>query len=136
MKISYHWLKDYCDHSLSVNELSEGLTNAGLVVDASTPLGDDFCLDVEVTSNRPDCLGILGIAREVSVIVRDKLLIPGVEYPTNTENIESETTVVNEEKELCPRYTARIIKGITIGPSPEWLQKRLRVLACAQSTTL
>ncbi|MDR4504597.1 MAG: phenylalanine--tRNA ligase subunit beta [Candidatus Scalindua sp.] len=128
MKISYHWLKDYCNHTLSVDELSEGLTNAGLVVDTSAPVGDDFCLDVEVTSNRPDCLGIMGIAREVAVLVRGKLLIPDVGYPAIAENIESETSVENEEKELCSRYTARIIKGVTIGPSPEWLQKRLQVL--------
>ncbi|MCP5004433.1 MAG: phenylalanine--tRNA ligase subunit beta [Planctomycetes bacterium] len=128
MKISYHWLKDYCNHTLSVKALSEGLTNAGLVVDTSTPVGDDFCLDVEVTSNRPDCLGIMGIAREVAVAVRGKLLVPDVEYPSISENIENETCVENDETELCPRYTARLIKGTTVGPSPVWLQKRIQVL--------
>ncbi len=128
MKISYHWLKEYCNHTLSVKELSEGLTNVGLVVDTSTPIGDDFCLDVEVTSNRPDCLGIMGIAREVAVIVRGELLIPDVGYPTIAENIEQVTSVVNEEEDLCSRYTARIIKDITIGPSPEWLQRRLQAI--------
>lgn len=128
MKVSYHWLKDYCNHTLSVQELSEGLTNAGLVVDTTTPLGDDFCLDVEVTSNRPDCLGIMGIAREVAALVNGTLLVPDVGYPAIAEYRENETSVVNEEKDLCPRYTARIMKDITIGPSPEWLQKRLQIL--------
>ena len=53
MKISYNWLKDYCKHNLSVEELAESLTNAGLVVDTVNPVEDDFCLEVEVTSNRP-----------------------------------------------------------------------------------
>ena len=128
MKISYQWLKDYCNHNLSVNELSEGLTNVGLVVDTSTPIGDDYCLDVEVTSNRPDCLGIMGIAREVAVIVHGKFVVPDVDYDTTDENIEGATSVTIEEKDLCSRYTARIIRGVTIGPSPEWLQRRLQVI--------
>ncbi|MCP4978364.1 MAG: phenylalanine--tRNA ligase subunit beta, partial [Maribacter sp.] len=70
MKISYNWLKDYCKHDLSVEKLAESLTNAGLVVDSVIPVEGDFCLEVEVTSNRPDCLGFIGVAREVATIVR------------------------------------------------------------------
>ncbi len=125
MKISYNWLKDYCKHDFSVDELAEGLTNVGLVVDTVDPVEDDFCLEVEVTSNRPDCLGVIGVAREVAAIVRGKLDIPDVGYDTTDENINDITSVAIEDNELCQRYTARIIKDVKIGPSPEWLQKRI-----------
>ncbi|MCR4345209.1 MAG: phenylalanine--tRNA ligase subunit beta [Candidatus Scalindua sp.] len=126
MKISYNWLKDYCKHGLSVEELAESLTNAGLVVDTVSSVEDDFCLEVEVTSNRPDCLGFIGVAREVAAIVRGTLDIPDVDYDTTDENINDITSVAIEDNELCRRYTARIIKDVKIGPSPEWLQKRIR----------
>ena len=125
MKISYNWLKDYCKHDLSVEELAESLTNAGLVVDTVNPVEDDFCLEVEVTSNRPDCLGFIGVAREVAAVVRGELIIPDVNYATVKENINDITSVTVEDNELCQRYTARIIKDVKIGPSPEWLQKKI-----------
>ena len=126
MKISCKWLKDYCKHNLSAEGLAEGLTNAGLVVDTINPVEDDFCLEVEVTSNRPDCLGFIGVAREVAAIVRGKLDIPDVGYDATDENINDITSVTIEDNELCQRYTARIIKDVKIGPSPEWLQKKIR----------
>ncbi|MHC4453945.1 MAG: phenylalanine--tRNA ligase beta subunit-related protein, partial [Planctomycetota bacterium] len=125
MKISYNWLKDYCRHDLSVEALAESLTNAGLVVDTVEPVDGDYCLEVEVTSNRPDCLGFIGVAREVATIVRGELDIPDVDYDTTSENVSDITTVTVEDKELCQRYTARIIKNVKIGPSPDWLQKRI-----------
>lgn len=125
MKISYNWLKNYCKHSLSVEELAESLTNAGLVVDAVEPVYDDYCMEVEVTSNRPDCLGFIGVAREVAAIVRGELDIPDVDYDTTSENVSDITSVTLEDKELCQRYTARIIKNVSVGPSPEWLQKKI-----------
>ena len=126
MKISCNWLKDYCKHDLSAEKLAESLTNAGLVVDTINPVEDDFCLEVEVTSNRPDCLGFIGVAREVATIVRGKLDIPDVNYGATDEKINDVTSVSIEDKELCQRYTARIIKDVKIGPSPEWLQKKIR----------
>ena len=126
MKISCNWLKDYCKHDLSAEKLAESLTNAGLVVDTINPVEDDFCLEVEVTSNRPDCLGFIGVAREVATIVRGKLDIPDVNYGATDEKINDVTSVSIEDKELCQRYTARVIKDVKIGPSPEWLQKKIR----------
>ena len=76
MKISYNWLKEYVDICLSPQELADRLTNVGLVVAAIQPVEDDFCLDIEVTSNRPDCLGIIGVAREVAAAVGGSLHFP------------------------------------------------------------
>ncbi|MCP4413490.1 MAG: phenylalanine--tRNA ligase subunit beta, partial [Gammaproteobacteria bacterium] len=110
---------------LSVEALAESLTNAGLVVDTVEAVDDDYCLEVEVTSNRPDCLGFIGVAREVATIIRGELDIPGVDYDTTGENVSDISSVIVEDKELCQRYTARIIKNVKIGPSPEWLQKKI-----------
>ena len=128
MKISYNWLKDYVKHNLSVKELSERLTNVGLVVDTTTPIDKDFVLDIEVTSNRPDCLGFIGIAREVAAIACNELIIPDVDYSTISEDVKDLTSVTVKDKELCPRYTARIIKNVSMGSSPEWLQKKINTI--------
>jgi phenylalanyl-tRNA synthetase beta chain len=128
MKISYNWLKDYVKHNLSAKELSERLTNAGLVVDTANPVDDDFCLEVEVTSNRPDCLGFIGIAREVAAVAGSKFIMPNVDYATIRENVKDVTSVTVKDKELCPRYTARIIKNVRVRPSPEWLQKKINTI--------
>lgn len=128
MKISYNWLKDYVKHNLSAKELSEKLTNAGLVVDKIITIDNDFCLDIEVTSNRPDCLGFIGIAREVAAVTRSELIMPDVDYTTINEEIKDITSVTIEDKELCPRYSARIIKNVNIRPSPKWLQKRINTI--------
>ena len=128
MKASYNWLKDYCKHELPLKALSEGLTNVGFVVDNSNSVDDDFCLEIEVTSNRPDCLGMIGIAREIATFTRGELIIPDVDYGTINEDVNDITGVVIEDRVLCPRYTARIIKDVNIGPSPEWLQRRITAI--------
>ena len=126
MKVSYCWLKEYCDFDLSAQELADTLTDAGFVVEEVNPLQDDYCLDVEVTSNRPDCLGVLGIAREVAAITRSKLRLPEVDYKAGKAPVDFKIHV--EDSELCPHYTARVIRGVKIGPSPSWLQKHLEAV--------
>ncbi|MCQ4574621.1 MAG: phenylalanine--tRNA ligase subunit beta [Candidatus Brocadiales bacterium] len=126
MKISYNWLKEYCNFDLSPQALADALTEAGLVVEELKPLEDDHCLDVEVTSNRPDCLGFLGIAREVAAITRGKLKPPEADY--TAEKLPVDFKVRVEDSESCPHYTARIICGVKVGPSPPWLQRHLEAV--------
>ncbi len=127
MKITYNWLKEYCDFNFTVKELAELLTSAGLVVAGvrATPDGDHV-LEIEVTSNRPDCLGVIGIAREVTAVSRCPLKLPSVKYTPG--RVTTEVKVSVEEPELCPRYTASVVSGVKIGPSPSWLQKRLEAV--------
>ncbi|HLA37745.1 MAG TPA: phenylalanine--tRNA ligase subunit beta [Candidatus Brocadiales bacterium] len=127
MKITYNWLKEYCDFRLPPEGLAEVLTGAGFVVAGmrATPDGDHG-LEIEVTSNRPDCLGVIGIAREVAALTRNPLKLPPVRYNAGKKAVEVKVTV--EEPELCPRYTARVIRGVKIGPSPAWLQQRLEAV--------
>lgn len=96
-----------------------------------TPLGDvlgDVVLNAELTPNRPDCLGIVGIAREVAVLTGQELRLPPVEYAESSVPTASLATVRIDDPDLCPRYTATVISGIKIGPSPEWLAERLRAI--------
>ncbi len=131
MKISYNWLKEFVDLNLSPRDLAAKLTMVGLAVDAVEEHGDDFVLEFDLTSNRPDCLSHLGIAREVAAVTGKSLQMPDVvtgrlsDVPTKASEVTS-VEILNPE--LCPRYSARIIKGVKIGPSPEWLVKRLEVM--------
>lgn len=128
MKISYNWLKEYVNFYLSPQELADKLTNAGLVVADIQSVEDDFCLDVEVTSNRPDCLGIVGIAREVAAVVGASVQFPETNYTSTDIEVSKLISVAVEEPILCPHYTARVVRHITVKPSPEWMQKRLKCI--------
>src|SRR3990172_2062692 len=128
MKISYNWLKEYVNFYLSPQELADKLTNVGLVVADIQPVEDDFCLDVEVTSNRPDCLGVIGIAREVAAVVGANVQFPETNYRSADIEVSKLISVAVEEPILCPHYTARVVRHITVKSSPEWMQKRLKCI--------
>lgn len=128
MLASYNWLKEYCDFDLSIENLTELLTNVGLVVASVEKIGDDYRIEVEVTSNRPDCLGMIGIAREIAAVTGVILRLPEVKYTCEGNPIEESAQVVIKDKTLCPHYTALIITNVNVGPSPDWLQKRLHTV--------
>ncbi|MGP8155032.1 MAG: phenylalanine--tRNA ligase subunit beta, partial [Smithella sp.] len=86
---------------------------------------EDTALDINVTPNRSDCLSMIGIAREVAAITGKKMKLPSVKIKESTEDIDSLTSVRICDSDLCPRYTARIIKNVKIGPSPVWIKTRL-----------
>jgi phenylalanyl-tRNA synthetase beta chain len=128
MFISYNWLRELTGTNLSPEEIRARLTDIGLAVDAVETRGDDSVIDVEVPSNRGDCLSHLGIARELAVIEKSK-----VETPTsNVEKAEGKTSELASveilDPDLCPRYSARIVRGVKIGPSPEWLSRKLEAI--------
>jgi phenylalanyl-tRNA synthetase beta chain len=125
MLISYNWLHELTETILTPSELRERLTMVGLAIDAVEEIEGDSVLDVEVPSNRPDCLSHVGIAREVSVIDKSKVQSPKSKVPKTEGKAGDFTSVKIDDPELCPRYTARIVRGVKIGPSPDWLAKRL-----------
>ncbi|TWU00699.1 Phenylalanine--tRNA ligase beta subunit [Botrimarina colliarenosi] len=145
MIVSTDWLADYVALPKSIEELTERLTLAGLNLEEFHAVGDDTAIDLEVTSNRPDCLGHIGVAREVAVLFGQQLKRPepltnadGVQPRTtvsgsasSAKSVATETSVTVNCHELCPRYTARLIKGVKIGPSPKWLQNRLKTIGVA-----
>ena len=129
MNVSYQWLKEYVATDLAASEAAKALTHVGLNVDSLTDLADgDARLLVEVTSNRPDCLGHMGVARELAVALGTKLKRPEVAYAETSESVETLTRVEVEELDLCPLYTARIICGIRVAPSPAWMARRLEAV--------
>lgn len=118
----------------SESELGLGEGHDGiLVLDPEsvpgTPLADmfgDVIYEVEVTPNRGDCLSHLGVAREVAAITGNRVQLPDADPEEVEEKASDAVTVSIEDPELCPRYAARVIKGVTVGPSPAWLQDWLK----------
>lgn len=131
MIVSWNWLKEYVKLDMSVEELTDRLTLTGLNLEGIEQLDGDLAIDLEVTSNRPDCLGHIGVAREIAVLWDRELKRPPIELPEQAPKVENLTSVTVECPELCPRYTARVIRGVKIGPSPDWLAERLRSLGIA-----
>ena len=86
---------------------------------------DDVVFEYEITSNRVDCYGVLGIAREAAATFQKKFCPPIVEVKENDENASDYVKVTVEDPELCPRYCARVVKNVKIGPSPKWMQRCL-----------
>lgn len=127
MKLSYQWLKDYVDYDLTPAELAHQLTMLGLEVEAIEKEGEDTVLELSVTPNRGDCLSYIGIAREIAMLTDSELRLPMEGSPAlNTHPLASQSWEVNiEDPGLCPRYSACIIKGVKIAPSPNWLVERL-----------
>ncbi len=117
----------------SERELALGEDHAGILVlpdDApvGAPLSDylgDVIFDLEVTPNRPDCMSVLGIAREVAALTGAALREPDLSYAEDGDPVEGVLNVEIADPALCPRYTASVIRGIQVGPSPRWMQDRL-----------
>ncbi|HEX8287456.1 MAG TPA: phenylalanine--tRNA ligase subunit beta [Pyrinomonadaceae bacterium] len=126
MNISYNWLKDLIEIDLSPRELAGKLTGVGLAVEGIHEVGGDYVFDIDLTSNRPDCLSHLGVAREVGAITNAELRVTNDESQ-NSEN-QNRNLVTIEDSDLCPRFTARIIRNVKIAPSPDWLVKRLEAV--------
>lgn len=132
MKLTYNWLKDFVEIRLPAKELAHRLTMAGLEVTSLERKDKDWVLEIEVTPNRPDLLSVLGIAREVAAITGKKLS----SYPVNqlscldrqTGKPANRLTINIQDKQDCPLYTAKIIKDITVAPSPSWLKERLELV--------
>ena len=132
MKIVYNWLKDFVDLRATAQDLASRLALSGTNIASveAQPLGG--VIDAEVTSNRPDCLGVYGIAREAGAIF--KLPMKSV-VPKPVESSAAKTSdavsVNIQAPELCGRFTARVIRGVRIQPSPAWLRERLEAAGVA-----
>lgn len=125
MLISFKWLRELTGTSLTPLELRERLTMVGLAIDAVEENNGDSILDVEVPSNRPDCLSHLGIAREVSVIEKSQVHTPASKAFKTSGKTQDLAAVEIADPDLCPRYAARVVRSVKIGPSPDWLAQRL-----------
>lgn len=128
MRISLEWLKDFIELNISPEELIRVLNSIGLVVDEFSWEEGDLVLEIETYANRPDTLGHLGIARELAAVLGQSLKEqqwPLAEISEKTEEVVDVQVFVEE---LCPRYCGLVVRGVKVGPSPEWLQRRLRAI--------
>lgn len=128
MKVLYNWLKEFVDVKASPAELRERLSLVGVAIDAiqETPAG--AVLDADLTANRPDGLGHRGFAREIAALDRTRVKPLEIQLTEAAEEAQAATSVAIECPELCGRYTARVIRGVRVGPSPDWLRERLEAL--------
>ncbi len=127
MNTSLEWLSQYLPGTLTAEAAADALTNGGLPVEKFHSVGDDTVIDVEVTSNRSDCLSHVGVARELAALLDREF--KDASLPTDdTGGTASDTGLTSigiDVPALCPHYTARVIRGVKIGPSPDWMQRRL-----------
>ena len=128
MNISYNWLRELTGATLEPREMAEALTRLGLAVEVVHEAVDDFVLEIDLTSNRPDCLSHLGVAREVAAAIGGRVLLDDAQPSRMEGQAASYTAVEILDADLCPRYSARVVRGVTIKPSPDWLVKRLEAI--------
>lgn len=131
MLVSWEWLGQYVKLTATPDDLAQRFAMVGLNHESTTEVDGDPVIDLEITSNRGDCLGHIGIAREASVLLNQALVIPTPIIPPanlSSENTAGGFAIENRFVEGCPRYLGRIIKGVKVGPSPAWLKKRLQAV--------
>ena len=132
MKVSYNWLKEFVDVTASPDEVASRLALSGTNVASVEKGPHGTVIDAEITSNRPDCLGMLGIAREVAAIYRLPLkAVAPKPKESATSKAQDAVTVKIEAPDLCGRFTARVIRGVKVQPSPQWLKDRLEAAGTA-----
>ena len=132
MKVVYNWLKDFAEVPATAEELASRLALSGTNIGGVEKGVQGGVIDAEVTSNRPDCLGLLGIAREVSAIYGKPLKSVSPKPAESAKAKASDAASVKiEVPELCGRFTARVIRGVKIQPSPAWMRERLEAAGVA-----
>ncbi|HEY4742705.1 MAG TPA: phenylalanine--tRNA ligase subunit beta [Candidatus Acidoferrales bacterium] len=131
MKVLYNWLKEFVDVAATPNELRSRLSLSGTAVDAIEESAAGPVLDAELTSNRADCLGHYGIAREIAALYRVSLKPVRPKLTESSEAVSKIARVEIKAPDLCARYTARVLRGVRVQPSPDWLRLRLEALGHA-----
>jgi phenylalanyl-tRNA synthetase beta chain len=127
MKLPIKWLKDYIDPKCSLEQLENRMTMAGLEIEHIQGQADNAVLDIEITPNRPDCLNILGLAREVGAIVERKVKYPNIKP---LKPINKKYAIEIENKKDCPRDLAIEMDGVNIAASDHFIQERLLAMGC------
>jgi phenylalanyl-tRNA synthetase beta chain len=131
MKIVYNWLKDFVAVTAPAEELASRLALSGTNIGGLEDGPHGPVIDAEVSSNRPDCLGHYGIAREVSAICKLPLKFVAPKPAEASAKASDAVRVEIQSPELCGRFTARVIRGVKIQPSPKWLKDRLEASGVA-----
>lgn len=118
------------EKELGISDDAAGLMELSSEISVGTPLAEtlglnDTVFELEITPNRPDCLSLIGVAREIRAETGNELKLPEVKIQETDTDIREMTSVTIDAPDLCPRYAARVIRGVKIGESPAWLKQRL-----------
>jgi phenylalanyl-tRNA synthetase beta chain len=131
MKLTLNWLKEFVELKDAPDELAAALTMAGLEVESLAPArapdggGEDWLIEIAVTPNRGDCLGIIGLAREIAALRGGRLKLPAAPSSTVKSKIAPPVKVEIQSPRCCPRYSASVVESVRVGPSPAWMRFRL-----------
>lgn len=140
IKISKGKLRGVVSHGMLCSEKELGLAKDAhglMILPDELPVGesivkaiglDDWAMEINVTPNRPDCLSVIGIAREVAALTRRPMKMPEANLKETGKPIKELAKVEVEDVEACPRYAGRVITGVKVGPSPQWLQRKLHAV--------
>jgi phenylalanyl-tRNA synthetase beta chain len=123
MRVSFDWLKDFVKLDVTPEAAAEKLTMTGLEVESIERIDGDAVFEVNVTPNRADCLSILGIARELSASFNVPLVFPDLNVLGEAKGLDFNVDI--KDTDLCCRYAGRIVRDLKVGPSPDWIKKRL-----------
>lgn len=134
MNVSWNWLQEYVRPNVSADDVARRLMMAGLNHEETKTVGADQAIDLEVTSNRADCLGHLGIAREIAVLYGVPLVVPAAQPAAQGPRVTELAKVRVDCPELCPRYTARVIRGVKWGRAQRGCATAWPRSACRRST--
>jgi phenylalanyl-tRNA synthetase beta chain len=128
MKFSMAWLREHVAIEEAAAALGARLTAAGHALDGMEVAGDDTLLDLDITTNRPDCLSVRGLAREIAALTQRQLAdLPPLLAVAETGRPAAESmSLAIESPDLCRRFVARVVRGVRVGPSPGWMAQRLR----------
>jgi len=125
MLFSLDWLRTLCALDADADSVATALTARGLTVDALSPSDGDHVFDVDIPANRPDCLGHLGVARELAAAFGSSLMARPEPLECKGDGVATAVRVEIDDPDLCARYTARLVREVRLGPSPDWVVKRL-----------
>jgi phenylalanyl-tRNA synthetase beta chain len=124
VKVPISWLREFVDVAVEPQKLGHDLTMVGLALEGLERDGADAVLDLDITTNRVDCMNVFGVAREVSVIYGLPLRAPAIDFVEAGPPAEDALDVAIEAEDLCPRFCARVL-DVRLAPSPAWLRDRL-----------
>ncbi|MGH7835794.1 MAG: phenylalanine--tRNA ligase beta subunit-related protein, partial [Candidatus Binatia bacterium] len=130
MKFTFSWLKELVDVKETPQEMARLLTMAGIEVESLSEIVDekgveDWVIEVAVAANRGDCLGMLGLAREVAALTGSEVRMPAALPHDKDPELDETLRITVEDPDLCPRYSARMVSDISVQDSPAWLRTRL-----------
>jgi phenylalanyl-tRNA synthetase beta chain len=128
MLFSREWLRQYVDLPEEAEAIGRRLTKAGFAIDGIEETAEDAVFDVDVTTNRPDAMNHVGLARELAVLYDRPLRLPETALMEVAETVQNAVAVEIADPEGCQRFAARVVRGVRIAESPEWLQGRLRAI--------